>query len=104
MTDWLVPLGDVRFEEAELAAVAEVYRGGWLSQVPRVAEFECEFGALVDSQHAVAVSSGTAALHLALLACVVGPGDEVVLPSMTFAATAASVLMAGGTPVFADIA
>jgi dTDP-4-amino-4,6-dideoxygalactose transaminase len=102
---WIVPLADVRLSDDEVEAVAAVYRSGWLSQGPRVAEFEAAFArhAGVSSDAAVALSSGTAALELACVLTGVSPGDEVVLPSLTFAATAAAVLRAGATPVFADI-
>jgi len=101
--DWLIPLADVRFSDAEVAAVADVYRSGWLSQGPNVAAFEAAFAARCGSAFAVAVSSGTAALHLICAALPLEPGDDVVLPSLTFAATAAAVIQAGGRPVFADI-
>lgn len=104
MPDWLVPLSDVRFSEAEVDAVAAVYRSGWLSQGPHVAAFEREFAAFAGSADAVAVASCTSALHLSLVAGGVQPGDEVILPSLTFAATAAAILQTGATPVFAEIA
>ncbi len=88
---------------AEQEAVQAVLAGGGLAQGPRVAEFEEAFSALVDGRTCVAVSSGTAALHLALLAYGIGPGDEVIVPSFTFAATANAVRLAGAEPVFADI-
>jgi dTDP-4-amino-4,6-dideoxygalactose transaminase len=103
VSPWSVPLGDVRFSEAEVAAVADVYRSGWLSQGPRVAQFEAAFASYCGGGHAVAVSSATAALNLICVALGLGPGDEVVVPSLTFAATAAAVLQCGATPVFADI-
>jgi dTDP-4-amino-4,6-dideoxygalactose transaminase len=103
MAPWRVPLSDVRFAPAEVEAVAAAYRSGWLSQGPAVAEFERAFASFVGVEHAVAVSSGTAALHLALLVAGIGAGDEVILPSLTFAATVATVLQAGADPVFADI-
>lgn len=93
----------MRFRADEIDAIVEVYRSGWLSQGPRVAAFEAAFAAYVGSRHAVATSSATAALHLMWVAIGLGPGDEVVLPSLTFAATAASVSQTGATPVFADI-
>src|ERR1700683_631861 len=103
MADWKVPLSDVRFTEEEVAAVADVYRSGWLSQGPSVAAFEAAMSAYLDVPEAIAVASGTAALHLACVAAGLGAGDEVVLPSLTFAATAAVVHHVGATPVFADI-
>lgn len=106
MSEWTVPLADVRFSEEEVAAVADVYRSGWLSQGPRVAEFEHAFAdvAGIAAPAAVAVSSGTAALELSCVLAGLGAGDEVVVPSLTFAATAAAVVRCGARPVFADIA
>jgi dTDP-4-amino-4,6-dideoxygalactose transaminase len=106
VSDWLVPLADVRFSEEDVQAVAAVYRSGWLSQGPRVAEFERAFAGFVgvDPEVAVALASGTGALELSCVLAGVGPGDEVVLPSLTFAATAASIVRCGARPVFADIA
>jgi dTDP-4-amino-4,6-dideoxygalactose transaminase len=89
--------------EEEQEAVRAVLAGGGLAQGPVVAEFEEAFSGLVDGRECVAVSSGTAALHLALLANGIGAGDEVVVPSFTFAATANAVRLAGAEPVFADI-
>jgi dTDP-4-amino-4,6-dideoxygalactose transaminase len=88
---------------AERAAVDRVLRSGMIAQGPEVAAFEQEFADLVDGRACVAVNSGTAGLHLGLLAAGVGPGDEVIVPSFTFAATANSVALTGATPVFADI-
>jgi dTDP-4-amino-4,6-dideoxygalactose transaminase len=103
MSDWIVPLADVRLSEADVQAVAAVYRGGWLSQGPRVAEFERAFADFTGARAAVAVASGTAALQLALALLDLEPDDEVILPSLTFAATAATIVRAGATPVFADV-
>ena len=103
MSEWVVPLADVRFSDEEVQAVASVYRSGWLSQGPRVAEFERAFAAFTGAGEAIAVASGTAALELSCAVIGLGPGDEVVLPSLTFAATAAAVVRAGATPVFADL-
>jgi dTDP-4-amino-4,6-dideoxygalactose transaminase len=83
--------------------VAETLRSGWLTAGPRTKAFEDAFAAHLGCRHAVAVNSCTAALHLAYLAAGVGPGDEVIVPSYTFAATASSVVTCGATPVFADI-
>ncbi len=90
-------------EPEDLAAVAAVLRTGRLRAGEQVEAFEREFAAHIGVRHAVAVSSGTAALHLAYLAAGVGPGDEVVVPSITFAASAASAIYCGATPVFADV-
>ena len=93
----------VHVGEEETAAVMRVLRSGRLVQGPEVAAFEEEFASLVGGRACVAVNSGTSALHLGLLAVGIGPGDEVVVPSFTFAATANAVAMTGATPVFADI-
>ena len=88
----------------ERCAVDRILRSGQLTQGPEVADFEEEFAAaLVDGRPCVAVSSGTAGAHLGLLACGVGPGDEVIVPAFTFAATANAVALTGATPVFVDI-
>jgi perosamine synthetase len=90
--------------DAEREAVDRVMRTGMLAQGPEVAAFEAEFSEqVVNDYHCIAVNSGTSALHLSLLAAGIGPGDEVIVPSFTFAATANSVAMTGATPVFADI-
>jgi dTDP-4-amino-4,6-dideoxygalactose transaminase len=99
-----VPLFDLRLDEAAIEAVADTLRSGWLTMGPRTAEFEAAFAARLGVRHAIAVNSCTAALHLAYLAAGVGPGDEVIVPALTFVATAAAVRHAGGTPVLADIA
>ena len=92
---------DVGPEEA--AAVAEVLESGRLTMGPKVAEFEAGLARACDVEHAVAVSSGTAALHLAVLALGIGPGDEVVVPAYTFPATANAVALAGARPVLVDV-
>jgi perosamine synthetase len=89
--------------EEEAEAAAAVVRSGWVAQGPRVAEFEREFAGHVQAGHGVAVSSCTTALHLGLHVLGVGPGDEVVVPSFSFIATANAVRYAGATPVFADV-
>ena len=99
----LVPLYDLRLAPEDITAVMDVLESGWLTLGPRTREFENAFADHLGVRHAVAVSSCTAALHLAYLAAGVGPGDEVIVPSLTFAATAAAVIYCGGTPVFADI-
>jgi perosamine synthetase len=88
----------------ERQAVADVLRSGGIAQGPEVAKFEEEFASsLVPGRACVAASSGTAAAHLATLAAGIGPGDKVIVPSFTFAATANVVAITGATPVFADI-
>jgi dTDP-4-amino-4,6-dideoxygalactose transaminase len=89
--------------EEEARAAAEAVLSGWVAQGPRVAEFERAFAERVGAAHGVAVSSCTTALHLALVALEVGPGDEVVVPSLSFIATANAVRYVGATPVFADV-
>ena len=98
-----IPLFDLRMEDEDLEAVAAVLRSGRLRAGEQVEAFEREFAAHLGVRHAVAVSSGTAALHLAYLCAGIGPGDEVIVPSITFAASAAAVIYCGGTPVFADV-
>lgn len=89
--------------EDEVEAVSQVLRSGSLAQGEQVAAFEAEFSLAVAGRECIAVNSGTSALHLALLAAGIGAGDEVIVPSFTFAATANAVALAGATPVFADI-
>lgn len=98
-----VPLFDVRLSDAEVQAVADTLRSGWLTMGPRTQDFERAFAEHLGARHAVAVSSCTAALHLAYLAAGVGPGDEVVVPAITFVASAAAVRYCGATPVLADV-
>ncbi|HEX7079603.1 MAG TPA: DegT/DnrJ/EryC1/StrS family aminotransferase [Gammaproteobacteria bacterium] len=96
-------LSDLEYGEDEERAVLEVLRSRWLSVGPRSEAFESEFAAFLGARHAVHVASCTAALHLALLACDIGPGDEVLVPSYTFVASANPILYVGATPVFVDI-
>lgn len=100
----MIRLGQPEIGDEEVAAVSRVLRSGNLSQGPEVAAFEEEFTDVVDSSvECIAVNSGTSALHLTLVALGVGPGDEVIVPSFTFAATANSVAFTGAKPVFVDI-
>nr|WP_238342310.1 DegT/DnrJ/EryC1/StrS family aminotransferase [Actinopolymorpha rutila] len=89
--------------DEEAAAVAEVVRSGWVAQGPRVAAFEEAFAERMGAAHGVATSSCTTALHLALLLAGVGPGDDVVVPSLSFIATANAARYVGAEPVFADV-
>jgi len=99
----MLPYGRQQIEEDDAAAVVETLRSEWLTTGPRVAEFERLVAERVGTRYAVAVSSGTAALHAAAFAAGISPGDEVILPPLTFAATANAVLYLGATPVFADV-
>ncbi|MDX6391124.1 MAG: hypothetical protein QOJ73_2187 [Streptosporangiaceae bacterium] len=100
----MIPVMRPWLGEEEAAAVADVVRSGWVAQGPRVAEFERAFAAHVGAEHAVATSSCTTALHLILYLLGIGAGDEVVVPSFSFIATANVVRYCGATPVFADVA
>src|SRR5674476_1601435 len=90
-------------EEQDIEAAVRVLRSGMVVQGPEVAAFEEEFSAFVEGRHCVAVNSGTSALQLSLLAMGIGPGDEVIVPSFSFAASANAVRLVGAEPVFADI-
>jgi perosamine synthetase len=98
-----IPYGRQCIDEDDVRAVAQALRSDFLTTGPRVAEFEAAVAGRVGAAHGVAVNSGTAALHCVMHALGVGPGDEVIVPPITFAATANSVLYCGGTPVFADV-
>jgi len=97
-----IPFHRASIESDEIDAVVEVLRSGWLTTGPRVREFESGFAGYVGARHAVALNSCTAALHLALAAVGVGEGDEVILPTMTFAATGEVVLYLKARPVLVD--
>lgn len=99
----LLPYGHQWIDEDDVQAVIEVLRSDWLTTGPKVADFERAFANIVGAKEAVAVSSGTAALHAAVYALGIGPGDEVIVPPMTFAATANCVVFQGGIPIFADV-
>jgi dTDP-4-amino-4,6-dideoxygalactose transaminase len=103
VAQWDVPLADVIVTDEDIGVVSDVYRSGWLSMGPRTEELEARLASYVGARHAIAVSSGTAALHVMSLAAGFGPGDEVIVPSMTFVATANAVAYTGARPVFADI-
>lgn len=99
----MIPYGRHSIEEDDIAAVVEVLRGEWITQGPAVARFEQAVAERCGARHAVACSSGTAALHLAILAAGVEPGDEIVAPAITFLATANCGLYAGAVPRFTDV-
>jgi dTDP-4-amino-4,6-dideoxygalactose transaminase len=104
MASWAVPLADVEVPESDIDAVADVYRSGWLSMGPETERFEAAFARFAGAAHAIAVTNGTAALHLVCAGAGLGPGDEVIVPSLTFVATVNAIAYAGARPVFAEIA
>jgi dTDP-4-amino-4,6-dideoxygalactose transaminase len=103
LRDTMLRLHQHDFGPAEEAAVLAVLRSGWLTRGPRTVEFEQAFAERVQAPYALGLNSCTAALHLALLAGGVGPGDEVIVPALTFAATANTVVHCGAVPIFADV-
>lgn len=98
-----IPYGHQTIEEDDIQAVASILRGDFITTGPAAAEFEKKTAAYVGAKYAVTVSNGTAALHIACLAAGIQKGDEVIVPAITFAASANCVLYCGGKPVFADI-
>ncbi len=98
-----IPAARPVIDESDIEAVVAVMRSGMVVQGPEVKAFEDEFSELVEGRHCVAVNSGTSALHLTMMALGVGPGDEVICPSFSFAATANAIRLVGAIPVFADI-
>jgi dTDP-4-amino-4,6-dideoxygalactose transaminase len=100
---WRMPLTDIKVSEDDVQAVLACLESGWLTMGPRTQDFERALGEYVGTPHAVTVSSGTAALHLALLAAGVGPGDEVIVPAFTFVASASAARYAGAEPVLCDV-
>ncbi|MDX9993285.1 MAG: DegT/DnrJ/EryC1/StrS family aminotransferase [Anaerolineales bacterium] len=101
--NWKIPLFDLDYGPEEENAVLEVLRSRWLTMGEVTQRFEEAFAEFCGVKHAVAVSNGTVALHLACLAAGIGPGDEVIVPALTFVATAACVRYVGATPIFADV-
>ena len=101
--EWRVPLSDLDYGPEECNAARQVLESGWLTMGGVTERFERAFADYLGVDHAIAVSNATAALHLANLALGIGPGDEVIVPSLTFVATASAVAYTGATPVFADI-
>ncbi|MGC9976703.1 MAG: UDP-4-amino-4,6-dideoxy-N-acetyl-beta-L-altrosamine transaminase, partial [Syntrophales bacterium] len=99
----MIPYGRQQIDATDIQSVVEVLKSDWLTTGPKVGEFERSFADFAGAKYAVAVSSGTAALHAAMFALGISPGDEVIVPAMTFAATANCVVFQGGMPVFADV-
>ncbi len=98
-----IPIAGPKFDDAEKKAVAEVLDSGIIAQGPKVLEFEKMFAEYVGTNHAIATSSGTTAIHLSLLALGIGSGDEIITTPFTFIATATPILFCGAKPVFVDI-
>jgi perosamine synthetase len=99
----MIPVAKPEITKEDAKAVADTVLSGWILQGPKVETFEKLLGSYIGTPHAIATSSCTTAMHLGLIASGIGPGDEVIVPSFSFIATANSVVHAGGTPVFADI-
>jgi perosamine synthetase len=102
-TESFLPIAKPMLGEDEMAAVREVLSSGWLTQGPWVQKFETAFASRHEVRHALAATSCTSALHLALVAAGVGPGDEVIVPAFTWVATANVVVHCGATPIFVDV-
>jgi len=103
MRDSFLPFSRPSITETEIAAVADVLRSGWITTGPKNAELEERFFAYTGCAHAVCVSSATAGMHIVLKALDIGPGDEVITPSMTWVSTVNLIMLAGAMPVFADV-
>jgi dTDP-4-amino-4,6-dideoxygalactose transaminase len=100
---WQIPLFELELGEEEIRAVQAVMRSRWLTMGEKIQEFEKTFAAFVGAKHAFALSNATAALHLSNMALGIGPGDEVIVPSLTFVATANAIRYVGAKPVFAEV-
>ena len=100
MRNEFLPFSRPSITEAEIAAVDEVLRSGWITTGPKAAEFEQKFCDYVGCPESVALSSATAGMHLVLKALNIGPGDEVITPSMTWVSTVNLIVLAGATPIF----
>jgi len=99
----MIPYGKQTIDDEDITAVVSVLKSDWLTTGPAVVQFEKDLQEQTGTDHAIAVSSGTAALHAIMFALNIGAGDEVIVPAITFVATANAVLYQGGTPVFADV-
>jgi dTDP-4-amino-4,6-dideoxygalactose transaminase len=102
MRDTFLRFGAPRFDKKEIAEVVDTLKSGWVTTGPKTRKFEEDFKKYVGVTHALALNSGTAALHLGLLTAGTGPGDEVIVPAMTFGASANTVVHCGATPIFVD--
>jgi dTDP-4-amino-4,6-dideoxygalactose transaminase len=100
---WKVTLSDLNFDQREQKAVEKVIRSKWLTMGETVEKLERDFSDFIGAKHAIAVSSGTAALHLAMRALEIQPGDEVIVPSLSFVASSNAILYVGAKPIFVDI-
>jgi dTDP-4-amino-4,6-dideoxygalactose transaminase len=103
MSEWRVPLTDIAVSEQDVDAVLACLRSGWLTMGPRTQAFEQALASYVSTPHALTVSSGTAALHLACQAAGIGPGDEMIVPAFTFVASASAARFVGAEPVLCDV-
>lgn len=103
MKETFLPFSRPNITEADIAAVSEVLRSGWITTGPRTAEFEEKFAEYVGCKRAIALASATGGMHLALRALAIGPGDEVITPSMTWVSTVNLIVLSGARPVFADV-
>ena len=103
MSDKFIPYGRQTIDDEDIEAVVSVLKSDWLTTGPAVDRFEADVCAFTGAKDGVAVCNGTAALHAAMFALGIGPGDEVIVPPITFAATANCVLYQGGRPVFVDV-
>lgn len=99
----MLPYGRQSIDDEDIAAVIEVLRSDWLTTGPTIADFERDLANFVGVDNAVAVSSGTAALHTAMYALGIGPGDDVIVPAITFVASANAAVYQGARPIFADV-
>lgn len=103
MSNPFLPFSRPSISEQEIQAVSEVLRSGWITTGPKAAEFEQQFCQVIGCQHAVALASATAGMHLVLHALGIGPGDEVITPSMTWVSTVNLIMLCGAKPVFVDV-
>jgi dTDP-4-amino-4,6-dideoxygalactose transaminase len=103
MNNWRIPLSDIDFDGDEIVAVEEVLKSRWLTMGRVTQEFEIAFAAYTAAKHALAVTNATAALHMACMAIGLKSGDEVIVPSLTFVASANCIRYTGAIPVFADV-